>query len=129
MSRIGQTREHCLLAFTLGITNMIVCCNKMDDYYVKYASVRYDQIKVEVLQFLKKVGYKTESMPFIPISGWVGDNLIQKSSNTPWYRGPTLLEALDNIDPPKRATDKPLRIPLQDIYKIGGIGIILFGKI
>ena len=108
---------------------MIVCCNKMDDYYVKYASVRYDQIKVEVLQFLKKVGYKTESMPFIPISGWVGDNLIQKSSNTPWYRGPTLLEALDNIDPPKRATDKPLRIPLQDIYKIGGIGIILFGKI
>ena len=76
MSNCGQTREHSLLAFTLGIRSMVVCCNKMDDYYVKYASVRYDQIKEETLAFLKKVGYSPESTPVIPISGWVGDNLI-----------------------------------------------------
>lgn len=129
MSSIGQTREHALLAFTLGIKNIIVCVNKMDNYYVNYASVVYDHVKKEVLQFLKKVGFKTETIPVIPISGWVGDNLVKKSSNIPYYHGPTLIEALDNIEPPKRATDKPLRIPLSDVYKIGGIGTIPVGKI
>lgn len=76
MSSIGQTREHALLAFTLGIKNIIVCVNKMDNYYVNYASVVYDHVKKEVLQFLKKVGFKTETIPVIPISGWVGDNLV-----------------------------------------------------
>jgi len=62
--------------------------------------------------FLKKVGYNPEKIPFIPISGWVGDNMIERSANMPWYKGPFLIEALDNVVPPKRPSDKPLRLPL-----------------
>jgi elongation factor 1-alpha len=68
-------------------------------------------------------------IPFIPISGWSGDNMIDKSDNMKWYKGPYLLEALDNVNPPKRPTDKPLRLPLQDVYKIGGIGTVPVGRV
>ena len=78
---------------------------------------------------MKKVGYKPEEIPFIPISGWNGDNMLERSPNTPWYNGPTLLEALDKIIPPKRPTEKPLRLPLQDVYKIGGIGTVPVGRV
>jgi elongation factor 1-alpha len=78
---------------------------------------------------LKKVGYKPDTIQFIPISGWNGDNMLEKSANTPWYKGPTLLEALDKIEAPKRPTDKPLRVPLQDVYKIGGIGTVPVGRV
>lgn len=66
---------------------------------------------------------------FVPISGFQGDNMIERSTNLPWYKGPTLLEALDAIDPPKRPSDKPLRLPLQDVYKIGGIGTVPVGRV
>lgn len=75
------------------------------------------------------MGYKPENVPFIPISGWEGDNLLERSANTPWYKGPTLIQALDQIEPPKRPTDKPLRLPLQDVYKIGGIGTVPVGRV
>jgi len=78
---------------------------------------------------LKKVGYNPAKIPFIPISGWHGDNMLEKSPNLPWYKGPTLLEALDSVDPPKRPTEKPLRLPLQDVYKIGGIGTVPVGRV
>ena len=78
---------------------------------------------------MKKVGYKPDTIPFIPISGWNGDNMLEKSANTPWYKGPILIEALDKIEPPKRPTEKPLRIPLQDVYKIGGIGTVPVGRV
>merc|ERR1712137_862294 len=104
ISKEGQTREHALLAFTLGVKQMIVCMNKMDDSSVNYAESRYNEIKDEASAYLKKVGYKPAKIPFIPISGWNGDNMIEKSSNMPWYKGPTLLEALDNVNPPKRPT-------------------------
>merc|ERR1712083_802 len=80
-------------------------------------------------KFLKTVGYKPKKIPFIPISGWVGDNMISKSANMPWYKGPYMLEALDNLNPPKRPIDKPLRLPLQDVYKIGGIGTVPVGRV
>jgi len=80
-------------------------------------------------KYLEKVGYKKENLQFIPISGWVGDNMIEKSPNIPWYKGPCLLEALDALMPPKRPTDKPLRLPLQDVYKIGGIGTVPVGRV
>merc|ERR1719197_558195 len=108
---------------------MIVCMNKMDDSSVNYAEARYTEIKDEVSAYLKKVGYKQVKVPFIPISGWNGDNMIEKSANMPWYTGPTLLEALDNVNPPKRPTEKPLRLPLQDVYKIGGIGTVPVGRV
>mmetsp|Transcript_9451 Transcript_9451/g.12357 ORF Transcript_9451/g.12357 Transcript_9451/m.12357 type:complete len:447 (-) Transcript_9451:362-1702(-) len=129
ISKEGQTREHGLLAFTLGVKQMIVGVNKMDDSSVMYGQGRYDEIQSEVSAYLKKVGYKPAKIPFIPISGWNGDNMIDKSSNMPWYKGPCLLEALDNVNPPKRPTDKPLRLPLQDVYKIGGIGTVPVGRV
>jgi elongation factor 1-alpha len=129
ISKDGQTREHALLAFTLGVKQMIVCTNKMDEKTVNWSKDRYEEIKKEVSEYLKKVGYQPEKVPFIPISGWHGDNMIEKSPNLSWYSGPTLIEALDQIIPPKRPTEKPLRLPLQDVYKIGGIGTVPVGRV
>jgi elongation factor 1-alpha len=106
---------------------MIVALNKMDS--CKYEEGRYNDIKEEVSSYLKKVGYKPAKINFVPISGWVGDNMIERSTNMPWYKGPFLLEALDAVNPPKRPTDKPLRLPLQDVYKIGGIGTVPVGRV
>jgi elongation factor 1-alpha len=101
----------------------------MDDKTVNYAESRYNEIKDELTKFLTKCGYNTKTIPFVPISGWVGDNMIDRSTNMKWYKGPTLLEALDAIVPPKRPSDKPLRLPLQDVYKIGGIGTVPVGRV
>ena len=108
----GQTREHGLLAFALGVKQMIVCVNKMDDKYCNWSQERYLEIKRDVSHYLKKVGYNPDKIPFIPISGWQGDNMIESSPNLGWYNGPTLLGALDQIVPPKRYVGKPLRLPI-----------------
>jgi len=129
ISKDGQTREHALLAYTLGVKQMIVACNKMDDKTVNYDESRYKEIKQEVSGYLKKVGYKPIKIPFVPISGWAGDNMIDKSKNMGWYKGPYLLEALDSVNAPKRPSDKALRLPLQDVYKIGGIGTVPVGRV
>jgi elongation factor 1-alpha len=129
IAKNGQTREHALLAYTLGVKQMIVALNKMDDKSVSWSQSRYDEIVKEVSSFVKKIGYNPEKIPFVPISGWHGDNMLEKSSNLPWYKGPTLLEALDAVQEPKRPTEKPLRIPLQDVYKIGGIGTVPVGRV
>jgi elongation factor 1-alpha len=135
-AKSGQTREHALLAFTLGVKQMIVCINKMDDKGVNYSEARYTEIKDELTKFLTKTGYKViddkdkkQLIPVIPISGWTGDNMLERSDNMKWYKGPTLLEALDALIPPKRPSDKPLRLPLQDVYKIGGIGTVPVGRV
>ena len=129
ISKDGQTREHALLAFTLGVKQMIVAVNKMDDKSVNYGQGRYEEIQTEVSNYLKKVGYNPKNVPFIPISGWNGDNMLEKSPNMPWYKGDTLLEALDKVNPPSRPTGLPLRLPLQDVYKIGGIGTVPVGRV
>ncbi|KAL7153812.1 hypothetical protein ABFS83_04G193400 [Erythranthe nasuta] len=129
ISKDGQTREHALLAFTLGVKQMICCCNKMDATTPKYSKGRYEEIVKEVSSYLKKVGYNPDKIPFVPISGFEGDNMIERSTNLDWYKGPTLLEALDLISEPKRPSDKPLRLPLQDVYKIGGIGTVPVGRV
>jgi elongation factor 1-alpha len=129
ISKNGQTREHALLAYTLGVKQMICVVNKMDDKSVNWGEARYNEIKNEVSNFVKKIGYNPEKIPFVPISGWLGDNMLEKSSNLPWYKGPTLIEALDSIQEPKRPSEKPLRIPLQDVYKIGGIGTVPVGRV
>jgi elongation factor 1-alpha len=129
IAKNGQTREHALLAFTLGVRQLIVAVNKMDDKTVNFGQARYEEIKNEVSDFIKKIGYNPANVPFIPISGWNGDNMLEKSANLPWWKGPTLLEALDSIQEPKRPVDKPLRIPLQDVYKIGGIGTVPVGRV
>jgi elongation factor 1-alpha len=111
---------------------MICCLNKQDA--VKYDQGRYDEIVKETSTFLKKIGWNPEKIPFIPISGWTGDNMLEPSANLPWYykapySGMTLLQALDNLTEPVRPVDKPLRIPLQDVYKIGGIGTVPVGRV
>eukprot|EP00736_Rhodelphis_marinus_P013512 Rmarinus@m.24565 len=131
ISKNGQTREHALLAFTLGVKQIVVGINKMDSPSVKYSEARYNEIVKEISNYLKKIGYKTsgDTIKYVPISGWNGDNMIEKSPNMPWYKGPTLLEALDKTEPPTRPVDKPLRLPLQDVYKIGGIGTVPVGRV
>nr|QIZ31019.1 EF-1 alpha-GFP fused protein [Cloning vector EF-1] len=126
-SKDGQTREHALLAFTLGVKQMVVACNKMDS--INFSQARYDEIVSNVGQYLKKVGYSIDKVRFVPISGWEGDNMIEKSARMEWYKGPTLLEALDLLEAPSRPSDKPLRLPLQDVYKIGGIGTVPVGRV
>jgi len=128
-SKEGQTREHALLAFTMGVKQMICCCNKMDAKGADYKESRYNEIKAEVSLYLKQVGYKIDTVPFIPISGWVGDNMLENSTNMPWYKGPYLLQALDAIKPPKRPILKPLTLPLQDVYMISGIGTVPVGRV
>jgi elongation factor 1-alpha len=129
IAKTGQTREHALLAYTLGVKQMIVVVNKMDDKSVNWGQTRYEEIKNEVSRFVKGIGYNPDKIPFVPISGWLGDNMLERSTNLTWYKGPTLLEALDAISEPKRPTDKPLRVPLQDVYKIGGIGTVPVGRV
>ena len=114
MARDGQTREHSLLAFTLGVKQMVVAVNKMDE--INYSEKRYEEVKTELSSYLKKVGFKLSKVTVVPVSGWEGDNITEKSANMVWYDGPTLLEALDKLSAPKRATDKPLRIPIQVRY-------------
>src|ERR1700709_304511 len=134
-----QTREHALLAYTLGVKQLIVAINKMDT--TKWSEDRFQEIIKETSNFIKKVGYNPKTVAFVPISGFNGDNMIDNSPNCPWYKGweketkagkssgKTLLEAIDAIDPPSRPTDKPLRLPLQDVYKIGGIGTVPVGRV
>jgi elongation factor 1-alpha len=124
----GQTREHALLAFTLGVKKIIVCCNKMDSESVNYSETRYNEIRDEVTGYLNKIGYKSP-IPFLPISGWTGDNMLERSEHMPWYTGNTLFEQLDAIEPPERPHGRPLRVPIQDVYKIGGIGTVPVGRV
>jgi elongation factor 1-alpha len=101
----------------------------MDDRSVNYSEARFNEITVETSNYLKKIGYNPKLIPFIPLSGWLGDNMLEKSTNMPWWKGPTLLEALDSLKEPKRPIEKPLRIPLQDVYKINGIGTVPVGRV
>ena len=138
----GQTKEHALLAYTLGVKQMVVAINKMDSTEPPYSDKRYEEIKSNVSAYVKKIGWNPVAIPFVPISGWAGDNMVEATTNMAWFKGWnketkeggkatgfTLLEALDAINPPSRPTDRPLRLPLQDVYKIGGIGTVPVGRV
>jgi len=129
MSAEGQTREHAILAKTMGINQLIVAVNKMDATEPPWSKERYEQIKNILSKFLKSLGYDVSKIPFIPVSAWTGDNLIERSPNMPWYDGPTLVEALDLLQPPPKPIDKPLRIPIQDVYVISGVGTVPVGRV
>merc|ERR1712004_566513 len=141
ISKNGQTREHALPAYTLGVKQLIVAVNKMDSTEPPYSQARFKEIVKEVSSYVKKIGYNPKSIAFVPISGWHGDNMIEATSNMPWYKGweqeskerkatgKTLFEALAAIVQPTRPSDKALRLPLQDVYKIGGIGTVPVGRV
>jgi len=141
ISKEGQTREHALLAYTLGVKQLIIGVNKMDSTTPPYSESRFKEIEKEVSSYIKKIGYNPKCVAFVPISGWNGDNMIEPSPNMSWYKGwsverkegnasgKTLINALDAILPPTRPTEKALRLPLQDVYKIGGIGTVPVGRV
>jgi len=122
-----QTKEHVFLARTLGIQQLVVAMNKIDA--VGYDEAKYKEVKGELEKLLKSVGYKTESLNFVPVSAWEGDNVAKRSTKTPWYKGPILLEALDTLTVPPKPTDKPLRLPIQDVYSITGVGTVPVGRV
>jgi elongation factor 1-alpha len=123
----GQAREHAFLSRTLGVGQIVVALNKMDD--AGYTEGRFNEVKEIVEKMLKMVGYNTSKVSFIPVSAWKGDNLVKKSQNMPWYKGPTLSEALDSFTPPEKPISKPLRIPIQDVYSITGVGTVPVGRV
>jgi len=134
VSKEGQTKEHALLAFTLGVKQMVVGLNKQDHPSVNYSEERYNEIKKEATSFLKKGGYKVDQIPFVPFSGWTGENMKEKCNKDgkdqlPWYKGPTLVAALDTMTAPERPVDKPLRLPINDVFKISGIGTVPVGRV
>jgi elongation factor 1-alpha len=123
-----QTKEHAFLCKVLGIPQMIVVLNKMDT--VNYDEKRFNQVKEETVKLLKSIGYKTEEIPFIPVSAYLGDNVAKRSDKMAWYKGPTLVEALDAyIKEPEKPIAKPLRLPVQDVYVITGVGTVPVGRV
>jgi len=142
----GQTRQHARLINLLGVKQLIVGINKMDCDVAKYSVERYSEIKDEMASMLVKVGWKKEfvknCVPFMPISGWVGDNLLTKSDKMAWWKGAdvksqkkpvhvdTLLDCLEHmVKIPKRPAKKPLRMPVSGVYKIKGVGDVITGRV
>ncbi len=124
---MAQTKEHVFLSRTLGINQLIIAVNKMDA--ADYSEERYNAVKEEVSQLLGMVGFKASEVPFIPTSAFEGDNMQAPSPNTPWYKGPSVLEALNAIKEPEKPDTLPLRIPIQDAYTISGIGTVPVGRV
>jgi elongation factor 1-alpha len=122
-----QTTEHLWLLRTMGVTNLAVAINKMDD--INYDEAKFNQVKEDVSKLLKQVGYKIENVPFLAISGLQGDNVVKKSDKMAWYNGPTVLEQFDKFPTPERPIDLPMRLPVQDVYEITGIGTVPVGKV
>lgn len=122
-----QSREHVFLIKVLGVQQVIVAINKMDA--VNYDKAKFEETKANAEKLLKQVGYDTSKILFLPVSAYQGDNVAKKSANMSWYTGPTLLEALDTLKMPEQPVDKPLRIPIQDVYTITGIGTVPVGRV
>lgn len=130
ISAQGQTKEHALLAKTLGVGQLVVVVNKMDT--VDWSQDRFDEVETEMKRMLteeKTMSWDVENMHFIPVSGLAGDNLKDKSANLAWYKGPTLFAALDLFTVPEKPLNKPLRLPIQDVYSIQGIGTVPSGRV
>ncbi|MEM0449916.1 MAG: translation elongation factor EF-1 subunit alpha [Methanomassiliicoccales archaeon] len=125
----AQTKEHIFLARTLGVNQVIVAINKIDATKPPYDEKRFNEVKEEVLKLLKGVGYKMEKVQVVPLSAYKGDNATKPSPNMPWWKGPTLLQALDMLEVPPQATNLPLRLPVQDVYTITGIGTVPVGRV
>ncbi|MEE8186954.1 MAG: translation elongation factor EF-1 subunit alpha [Nitrososphaerales archaeon] len=125
----GQSREHAFLLKTLGVNQIVAALNKMDDPLVNYSEERYNDVKKDVEKLLKTVGFDVSKVNFVPVSGWKGENLTKKSDKMPWYKGPTLVDALDFFTEPDKPIEKPLRLPVQDVYSITGVGTVPVGRV
>ena len=124
---MAQTKEHAFLAQVMGLKQLIIAVNKMDE--VNYDEAKFKEVQEQAGKLLKGVGYKDEQIKFIPVSAWVGDNVAKKSDKMTWYKGSALIDALDEIIPPKPPTNKSLRLPVQDVYSIKGVGLVPVGRV
>ncbi|MBW9223994.1 translation elongation factor EF-1 subunit alpha [Methanothermococcus sp. SCGC AD-155-E23] len=122
-----QTKEHLFLARTLGISQLAVAINKMDT--VNYSEEEYKKCKEMISQLLRILGYNPDAIHFVPIAAYHGDNVVKRSDKMPWYKGPTLVEVIDSFKPPEKPIDKPLRLPIQDVYSITGVGTVPVGRV
>ena len=124
---MAQTKEHVFLARTLGVEQLVIAVNKMDT--VEYKQERFEEVKKQVETLLKSIGYKPDDIPFLPIAAFLGDNVFKKSENMSWYTGPTLYEIMDQMKEPEKPVDLPLRLAIQDVYNITGIGVVPVGRV
>ena len=122
-----QTTEHLWLLRTMGVKNLVVAVNKMDD--VEYSEEKFNKVKEDVSKLLQGVGIKPDETTFLAVSGLKGDNVVEKSKNMDWYKGPTIKEQLDIFPAPELPTNLPMRMPVQDVYEITGIGTVPVGKV
>ncbi|GAM24675.1 hypothetical protein SAMD00019534_078500, partial [Acytostelium subglobosum LB1] len=125
----AMLREHLLLAYSMGVRQLIVCVNKMDEKSVAFKEDKFTNIVRSLTHLIERIRFNIQSVPFIPISGWDGDNLVERSNRMPWYNGPTLLMALDNVTGAPQLINKPLRVPIHHNFKIGGVGTVLCGRV
>jgi elongation factor 1-alpha len=126
---MAQTKEHVFLSKTLGVNQLVIAVNKMDATKPEYAEERFNEVTEEVKKLIKTVGYKDDQVKFIPVSAFKGDNAVKKGDNLGWYKGLSLLEAIDDFKLPEKPTDIPLRWPIQDVYSITGIGTVPVGRV
>lgn len=125
----AQTKEHIFLIFTLGIRQIIVAANKIDATQPSgYNEERYNTVKSEIIKLLSNVGYPKDT-PVIPVSAFYGDNAVKNTDKLGWWKGPTILQAIDTFTPPPQPTDKALRLPVQDVYTITGVGTVPVGRV
>ena len=124
---MAQTKEHIFLSRTLGINQLIVAVNKMDA--VDYSEKRFKEVVEQVSGILKMIGFKPAEIPFVPTSAFYGDNVVKLSEKTPWYKGMSMMQALDNLKQPEKPSTLPLRIPVEDAYTISGIGTVPVGRV
>jgi peptide chain release factor subunit 3 len=128
--RDGQTREHAVIAKTVGLKRIIVIVNKMDEETVGWQIERYNEIKEKMVPFFKSIGYQNKDVFWVPVSGYSGANLKDKVSPEvcPWWKEGSFLDILDQLPPLERDEQGPLRIPILDKMKERGY-VIIFGKV
>ena len=122
-----QTKEHAFLAQVMGLKQLILAINKMDE--VKYDEKKFNEVRDEMKKMLTGIGYKEDQVKYVPVSSWEGENVAKTSGKMPWYKGPTLVQALDELKAPEKPTSKPLRLPIQDVYNIKGVGCVPVGRV
>ena len=122
-----QTTEHLWLLRTMGVKNLAIAINKMDA--VEYKEDRFKTVKEDVSKLLKQVGINPDNTPFLAVSGLQGDNIFKKTDKMPWYKGPSVVEQIDLFPAPELPTNLPMRMPVQDVYEITGIGTVPVGKV
>lgn len=122
-----QTKEHAFLAQVMGLKQLIIAINKMDE--VSYDEAKFKAVQDEMTKLLTGIGYKEDQLMFVPISAWEGENVAKSTGKMAWYKGLTLVASLDELKPPEIPTDKPLRVPIQDVYNIKGVGTVPVGRV